>query len=940
MEQPLQVFCCYAREDQPSLLMLKRHLRPFQREGLITVQADIDVSPGEDWEQKINHYLNTAQMILLLISPDFMDSDYCYSKEMTRVMERHESGEVCVIPIILRPTFWRRAPFGKLQVLPANAEPVSGDWRTPDAAFLDVTKGIEKAVEKLLIQLQPRKIALFGYEAQGGSASVLWTDPGVFSLNENESYLKWSGTKRSLTEEEIVDHTWVKVGDHGNSFIVHFLPQGQFRESPLLDPSRQLEGSWKLIDGMLRTNIEQHENGALARYELDIFANQNASMHSGVESRNGTETAYFVLLPSRQLNTNHYDEAITAFTQLLRVNQNCAEAYKAKGNLLRDLKRYEEALAAYQQAIELKPDDMWAWYDRGDVLHRLKRYEEALAEFDHAIELDDKNALVWHHRGETLRELKQYQEALVSYKQAQKVDPKFVKSYNGMGNVLFRNLRRYEEALAAYQRAAELQPDYMWAWHNMGNVLDRLQRYEEALKAYKRTTELDPDYMWAWHNMGNILHKFHRYEEALEAYKRATEIDPAYMWAWHNKGDVLHELGRYEEALDAFDKAIERDNHVAVIWRGKGKTLQDLKRYEEALASYERALELESQYASIWTRKGEVLRALKRYEEAIIAYDKALQLESNDVDAYLGKGRVYLDLERYNEALKVYEQATNIAPNNPWTWHDKGVTLGYLQRMNEAVEAFEQAIELDPENKWAWCHKAEALTYLARQAYEKAGQYRKTVVQSSISSAPTQNELLFDGRNILNATAIKTARVRPDLSEAILPAADAYATFWAHFGSHAQEGKGIFKEGLPGTNFEWDGVWEHRIDDLGETLVMDTSDYVNIITSEKDSVTSAYICIEYKKDTTSNDKHLTGIQYLFWFVSDGETVKDGYYNLVQKATGKCLDGNGDRVYMHDPNGGDFQLWKAIEISPGTIALKHFWSGKVLEATVERGYVFQ
>jgi hypothetical protein len=71
MGQPLKVFCCYAREDQPSLLVLKKHLRLFQRNGLITVQADIDVSPGEDWEQKINHYLNTAQMILLLISPDF-----------------------------------------------------------------------------------------------------------------------------------------------------------------------------------------------------------------------------------------------------------------------------------------------------------------------------------------------------------------------------------------------------------------------------------------------------------------------------------------------------------------------------------------------------------------------------------------------------------------------------------------------------------------------------------------------------------------------------------------------------------------------------------------------------------------------------------------------------------------------------------------------------
>jgi len=80
MERPLQIFCCYAREDQPFLLMLKRHLSTIQRAGLIALQADIDVSPSEEWEPKISHYLNTAQMILLLISADFLNSDYCNAR--------------------------------------------------------------------------------------------------------------------------------------------------------------------------------------------------------------------------------------------------------------------------------------------------------------------------------------------------------------------------------------------------------------------------------------------------------------------------------------------------------------------------------------------------------------------------------------------------------------------------------------------------------------------------------------------------------------------------------------------------------------------------------------------------------------------------------------------------------------------------------------------
>jgi len=202
--------------------------------------------------------------------------------------------------------------------------------------------------------------------------------------------------------------------------------------------------------------------------------------------------------------------------------------------------------------------------------------------------------------------------------------------------------------------------------------------------------------------------------------------------------------------------------------------------------------------------------------------------------------------------------------------------------------------------------------------------------------SPASNEPLFDGRNILNATVIKTARVRPDTPGTTFPAADVYATFWAYFGPSARDGKRMFKEGLPGTNQDWDGIWERMVDDVAETLVMDTSDYVNIVTTEKDPTTGAYICIEYKKDTTPDGKHLTGIRYFFWFVTGGEPVKGGYCNLVQKATGKCLDADGSRVYMLTPNGGDFQLWRAVEASPNTIVLQHLQSGRVLDAAPERG----
>ena len=148
---PFKIFFCYAHEDEPLLKKLKSHLRPLQRAGLIDVWHDRDISAGTDWEQQIKDHLNTAQIILLLVSPDFMDSDYCYGIEMQRALERDKRREARVIPIIIRPVDFEGTPFSKLQALPTDAKAVmSSSWQYQDEAFVNVTKGIRKVVEELM----------------------------------------------------------------------------------------------------------------------------------------------------------------------------------------------------------------------------------------------------------------------------------------------------------------------------------------------------------------------------------------------------------------------------------------------------------------------------------------------------------------------------------------------------------------------------------------------------------------------------------------------------------------------------------------------------------------------------------------------------------------------------------------------------------------------
>ena len=143
----VSIFYSYAHEDEPLRNELKKHLSLLQRRGIITTWHDRKIVPGTDWAHAIDTQLNTASVILLLISPDFFASDYCYGIEMQRALQRHEANEARVIPILLRAVDWKGAPFGYLQALPTNAKPITS-WSNQDEAFADVATGIRRAVQE------------------------------------------------------------------------------------------------------------------------------------------------------------------------------------------------------------------------------------------------------------------------------------------------------------------------------------------------------------------------------------------------------------------------------------------------------------------------------------------------------------------------------------------------------------------------------------------------------------------------------------------------------------------------------------------------------------------------------------------------------------------------------------------------------------------------
>ena len=141
----LSLFCSYSHKDENHREELGKHLKGLERQGLIRLWHDRLISAGTEWKGQIDENLKTADIFLLLISPDFISSDYCWDLELDYALSRHVENSACVIPIIIRPVSWQDTPLADLQALPKDGKPVT-TWTDIDSAWTNVTEGIRRVV--------------------------------------------------------------------------------------------------------------------------------------------------------------------------------------------------------------------------------------------------------------------------------------------------------------------------------------------------------------------------------------------------------------------------------------------------------------------------------------------------------------------------------------------------------------------------------------------------------------------------------------------------------------------------------------------------------------------------------------------------------------------------------------------------------------------------
>lgn len=208
------VFISYSHKDESIREELAIHMSSLIRSNLITTWSDKKITPGEDWEQEIVHNIETADIILLLVTANFISSDYCYDKEVKYAVKRAKAKEAILIPIIAKKCMWSETPFAKFQALPTGGKPINL-WDDIDEAYTDIVVGLKNVINEDLTNSQDIS----------GTAEINNSDTQEMSTVSNQ---------RNTVLETIKNISEIAKNVSGNKKLNDHIPENIF-------------GKWRLV---------------------------------------------------------------------------------------------------------------------------------------------------------------------------------------------------------------------------------------------------------------------------------------------------------------------------------------------------------------------------------------------------------------------------------------------------------------------------------------------------------------------------------------------------------------------------------------------------------------------------------------------------------------------------------------------------------------------
>ena len=530
------VFFSYAHQDKWLRDELEKHLSNLKYRGLITTWHDQDIQAGEQWAQQIDIYLSKAHIILLLISADFMASQYCYGSEMKRALERHQQREADVIPILLRPVLFTDAPFAKLQMLPTNRKPLM-QWQNRDSAFVDIACGIERVAKRY--------------------------------LPHPHSYLLESGPTSHMTRSQFVKPGFIDIryNTHGGRMVLlppnSLLPSNSSKDMlPSDDESTGQTGMLKFTQPVKAMRVPLADNMKAHRSSQGDPLDENSLLpvYPSSHTQRTPSNAMRIIIKSFLSPL-----PIGIFVVGLITASLFALFFHSHVTVLAIIVCFSLLAASIATAIKAFRDLRTRSEDAPDLLPPL-----LLADGTSVMEEPLKGTGGLHILGELPAGT---EIPMMSTEGGENVKKRLIRHF---GEASEADQMYYEEAIEAYSRALLRNPSDEEALRGIGNALYALERYDEALNLFQQAIDQNPTPS-AYAGLTNVFAKLKRNSEAVAAYEKAIELDPTVTFSYDDLIQSMLALGR-REYVEQVRAEAKRFGYYKAILSGTSKILSAVKK--------------------------------------------------------------------------------------------------------------------------------------------------------------------------------------------------------------------------------------------------------------------------------------------------------------------------------------------------------------------------
>lgn len=353
---PLKVFLSYSHRDDELCERFLVHVSQLRRDGLIEAWSDRRITAGTEWAGAIDEHLNFAHIIILLVSADFLASDYCNDIEMTRALERSQKGEARVVSVILKPCDWETSRFASLQALPKGGKPVV-DWKTNDHGFVDAVKGLRRMI-----------IELCG--------------PGPVRAQVLQTAIRrhpWRWVGGLLSAVALLACWWLSSNSQ------RYLNQG----TDLLNVGQYAEAQPALQRAKKLNPFSQAAGCGLEAIELDAMRSNRIQFEQRLNEadREYPRCAYLKFLTGDQKYRQADREgAFAAYQEAVKLEPGLAEAYFDMGRVLDLEGDPDSALEQYQKAAQRSPGTPRYHNNLADLYFQRGEYDKAIEQYGEVVE--------------------------------------------------------------------------------------------------------------------------------------------------------------------------------------------------------------------------------------------------------------------------------------------------------------------------------------------------------------------------------------------------------------------------------------------------------------------------------------------------------------------------------------------------------------------------